>query len=126
MKVFGPLAAALLAIGASAPAAAANIYFQDVPLEPPLNWIYGEKLGYRIIDVFDSLYENYTAEGWAGFIAQKCIDTLLCQGTLTYTVSDNASKNRLGVTFRGPWLYSYNFEREKGIEDSVAANKVEN
>ncbi|KKZ67109.1 hypothetical protein EMCG_07219 [[Emmonsia] crescens] len=124
MKLSGPLAAALLAIGAFAPVAAARIWFSEVPLEPPYNWIYGEKLGYRIIDVFDSPYENYTSSEWGEFIAQKCIDTILCQGTLTYTVHDNASKHRLAVTFRGPWLYSYDFERLEGIEDSVAENKV--
>lgn len=86
MKVLGPLAAALLAISASAPAAAAaDPTFQPVPLPAPQNWIYKEKLGYRIIDVSDAPYEDYNIYQWFQTISEKCIDTPLCQGFLIYT-----------------------------------------
>ncbi|KKZ65702.1 hypothetical protein EMCG_01264 [[Emmonsia] crescens] len=122
MKLFSPLAATLLAI--STPATA-RIWLWEIPFHEPLNWIYGEKLGYRIIDVFDSPLGNYTDDGWLHFVEQKCIDKL-CQGLLTYKVGEHAPEYRVGVTFRGPWIYARDFERNEGIWDSHAGNMVQN
>ncbi|OJD10931.1 hypothetical protein ACJ73_09658 [Blastomyces percursus] len=125
MKLWSLLAAFFTVVVIPAPAAAAeDIFFHQLWLQPPLNWLYGEKLGDRILEVFDAEYEKYNISDWVIVAEQKCIDWLFCNTTMIYSVGDGTPhKSWIGVVFQGPHAFQPEFYRQDGITDSTVLLK---
>ncbi|KLJ07803.1 hypothetical protein EMPG_16726 [Blastomyces silverae] len=138
MRFFSLLAAFAAAVVIHAPAIAAeNVLenaaenatasysnFVPIKLQPPYNWIYGDKLGDRILQVLDAPYEDYSAPAWSHHIALQCIDWYYCNVTMVYTVGTGRSRSWIGVIFQGPWARVNDFVRQEGIDRSTAYNRV--
>ncbi|PGH10258.1 hypothetical protein GX51_00013 [Blastomyces parvus] len=133
-SLWGPLAAFFAVVAMHAPATAAvNAtaslpQFLELPLEPPLDWLYKEKLGYRIIMVLDAATDEYDIYGWEDFVETQCLGMELCDSVLLYTVPTGEGEHRrwMGVLFRAPHPSPSDFYREDGIRLSRVFVKIHN
>ncbi|OJD18556.1 hypothetical protein AJ78_01397 [Emergomyces pasteurianus Ep9510] len=120
---FFAVAVMLASATAAENATPAISYFRRLHMPLPLNWLYGDKLGDRILRVFDAAYPEYNVTGWLNFVAMHCVDWYYCNTTMVYTVGNGDQKNWMGVLFQGPHATQDDFYREQGVGNSIILNR---
>ncbi|OJD22745.1 hypothetical protein ACJ73_05904 [Blastomyces percursus] len=133
MKLFRLLTAFFAAVVINAPTTAAEnasenaaaqfSEFYPVKLPLPPNWVYGDKLGDRILKVFDASYTQYNASTWLHNTVLQCVDFYYCNVTMIYTVGTGKDKSWIGVIFQGPHATKKDFIRQPGVGQSAAYNR---